>query len=584
MSAERRTLERLWRCLEPYWRLELVTLAVMIALAALALVLPLAIQYMIDELVPHLAAGQGAVDRGPVIVFGLVLIGAYFLNILFSWLRDYLAARIGASIVRDLRSALFERLAHASLRFYHQSSVGEVMSRLLSDVGRVQDLLTSTLLMLLTNVLLLTAVLVYLLRVNWTLTFIALVPVPLTILLSNRFGRRLHVVTRMYQESVARLSARLQEVLAAVPTVRAFGQEGREKARVDDELDALTRVTVRSSVTRSLAVNLVHFVNMLGPVVVLAGGTYLVADGSIKLGALVAFYILLSYLYQPVQDLASANVEIHAAMASVHRIFEYLDLPPAVLEVEAAVAPSPVRGEIVFEDTQFTYGDGEFSLDIPSLTIRPRETVAIVGHSGAGKTTLINLILRFFDPDRGRITIDGVDLRQWSLAHLRRSVGLVEQSPVLFRGTLLENIAYAQPKASRQQVEAVARVANIHDFVAALPRGYDTLVGERGVTLSGGEKQRVCLARALLEDPAILVLDEATSALDAQSEHLIQQALRVVLTDKTAVVIAHRLATVRFADRILFMENGRIVDAGSHEQLLSTSVAYRDLATRQMMA
>ena len=577
-------LKRLWRYLRPYWKLELAAFVVMSMLAALGLMLPMAIQYMIDTLIPGLTENAAnGIDLKPVILFGVFLISIYLLNVFFSLGRDYLATRIGANIIKDMRLELFAHLERVSLRFFQTHQVGEIMSRLLADVNRVQQLLTNTLLALLANILFLLAILVYLLQVNWVLTLVALIPVPLTILLSNTFGRRLHDITRKMQETIAQFSARLQETFTAVRTVRAFGQEKREEERVGDVLTDLTGLYVRNAVTTSLSYNFVHFINMIGPVVVLAWGTYLVAGGSIKLGALMAFYILLTYLYQPVQDLASVNVEIQSAMASVNRIIEYLDLPPAVTQDPQPVILQQARGAIELRNVNFAYEDSDFGIENMSLSIRPRETVAIVGPSGAGKTTVINLIMRFFDPDSGAVTLDDVDLKRLDLYQLRRYMGLVDQDATLFKTTIRENIAYADPTVSLETIEKAARIANIHDFIAGLSKGYDTLVGERGVTLSGGEKQRLCLARAMLRDPAIVILDEATSALDSNSEQLIQQALQQVLAEKTAIIIAHRLATVRHADRIIVMDKGRIVDEGTHQGLLTSSPLYRELANKQLM-
>jgi len=583
MTTGTNTLNRLWHYLRPYWRLELLTFVVMMFIAAVTLALPLAIQYMIDDLIPSLSAAEHF-DVTPIVLFGLVLAGIYLANVLFSWSRDYFAARIAAGIKRDIRSDLFFHLERVSLRFHYRNSVGEIMSRVQADVDKVQELMTSILLQLLANILMLAVIFIYLLQVNWVLTLIALVPVPLTILLSHGLGKRLHRIAREQMQSIARLAARLQEALSAVTTVAAFGQEKREQARVDHESNVLGHWMVKSSVTASLAGNLIHFVNMMGPIVVLAWGTYLVAGGSIKLGALMAFYILLAYMYQPVQDLASVNVEIQAAMASVHRVFEYFDLEPSVAEDRHPVSLESVTGALEFKDVRFWYEANGFVLDIGGLNIQPGETVAVVGPSGAGKTSLINLILRFFDPQEGSVLLDGIDIKRLRLHELRRSIGLVEQSPMLFKGTIFDNIAYSDADASTDEVVAAAQVANIAGFIESLESGYQTQVGERGVTLSGGEKQRVCLARALLKQPPILILDEATSALDSKSEQLIQQALRRVLVDKTAIIIAHRLATVRFADRILVMENGRIAASGKHEQLMSDSDTYRELASNQMIA
>ncbi len=582
MIIDIKTLKRLWHYLRPYWPLELLTFVTMVLVTMVTLAIPLAIQYMVDDLIPSLSAAD-RFELKPIVLFALVLIGIYFFNVLFTWTRDYFIGRIAAGIVRDIRSDLFYHLEKASLRFHHRNSVGELMSRVLSDVNRIQELMTSVLLMLLANILMLAAILIYLLQVNWVLTLIALIPVPLTILLSHSFGRRMHRLVNEYQQSFARLSARLQETLSSLTTVIAFGQEKREQARVDRESRRLGGWIVKTSVTASLSANLIHFVNMLGPIVVLAWGTYLVAGGGIKLGALIAFYLLLTYLYQPVQDLASINVEIQSAMAAVNRIFEYLDLEPAVVEDANPVRPKQIIGTIEFSNVHFFYEENSFVLDVEQLKIEPGETVAVVGPSGGGKTSLINLLLRFFDPQQGRILIDSIDIKRLSLSTLRNSIGLVEQSPVLFRGTIFENIAYSNAEATAEDVERAARIANIADFINTLDNGYQTEVGERGVTMSGGERQRICLARALLKDPPILILDEATSALDSTSEQLIREALKTVLVSKTAIIIAHRLATVQFVDRILVMENGCIVASGTHEQLMSDSDTYRELASNQMI-
>jgi ATP-binding cassette, subfamily B, putative efflux pump len=339
---------------------------------------------------------------------------------------------------------------------------------------------------------------------------------------------------------------------------------------------------VRYSVVRSLSVNVVTFISMIGPIVVLSAGAYLVASGVMKLGALIAFYVLIAYLYSPVQGLAFARIEISLAMASVNRVFEYLDIPPEVEEDPEPTVISRARGTIELRNVAFGYDDNAFRLDDFDLLIHAGETLAIVGPSGSGKTTLISLIMRFFDPERGAITIDGVDLRKLSLTSLRDNIALVDQDPLLFNASIADNIAYSNPDADKEQIIRAARIANIHDFIEGLPDGYNSRVGERGVTMSGGERQRICLARAILKDPPILILDEATSALDSISEQLIQDALDKILADKTAIIIAHRLATVQRADRIITLKDGKIVDQGTHQELLEKSALYQELAQKQL--
>lgn len=557
----------------------------MLVLTGLMLAMPFAVRYLIDDLVPRLVAEvkqTGSVDMWPIIWFGAFLIGVYLSYVLFGLVRDYLAGKVGASIIADMRSQLFDHLSRVPLRFYQETNIGEIMSRLMSDVQRVQGLLTVTFLMLLTNILMLLAVFVVILVVDWKLTLVAIIPVPLTIFLSSKFGRKLHGVTRVLQETIAKLSGRLQETFSAMRTIRAFAQERRESRRVGGVLHNLIGLYVKNSVLNSLASNLVHFVNMVAPIVILSWGTYLIAGGSLTLGALMMFYMLVSYLYSPVQDLATVNVEIQSSMAAVNRIFEYLDIREDIPEDPNPIAPAEVRGEIAFDHVGFAYSDNGFRMDDLVLSIGAGEKVAIVGPSGSGKTTLINLLLRFFDPQRGQITIDGKDIRRLALKTLRSKIGLVDQEPILFKASIRENISYGDPDADFDRVVRAARIANIHDFISHLPKGYDHEVGERGVTLSGGERQRICLARALLKNPPIVLLDEATSALDTRSEQLIQDALEEALKDKTAIIIAHRLATVRHADRIVAMENGRIADQGTHEELLKRSPLYRELAKKQL--
>ena len=578
------TYRRLWSYLRPYWGLELLTFATMVVLAALIMALPIAIQYMIDTLIPALIASGTPVRLRPVALFGGILAGVFLANVLMSWLRDYLAGRVSAGIIRDMRSELYRHVQVLSLRFFQEHQTGEIMARVLSDVGRIQDLLTVTLLMFCTNCLMLAGILAYLLHTNWLLTLVAVVPVPITVLFANRFGRQLHGIALDIQGQLADLSAHLQEAFLSIKTIRAFGQEDREGGRVDQVLGELTGTYVRNSVVNSLAVNVVEFINMVGPTFVLGWGVYLVATGSMKLGQLMAFYILLTYLYGPIHGLAQSSMQIQSAMASVDRVFEYLDLPRVVVEPTDPVRIASPRGEIELREVHFRYPNSDFRLEGLSLRIGAGEKVALVGPSGSGKTTIINLMMRFYDPDVGMVTLDGVDLRRVSLRTLRDAIALVDQDPLLFKGSILENLTYGRPDATEEEVTMAARAANIHDFILSLPRGYGAEVGERGVTVSGGEKQRLCLARAITVNPRVLILDEATSALDSTSERLIKESLSHVLVDKTAVIIAHRLSTVQQADRIVVLDRGRIVDQGTHRELVKRCSTYRELVGRELLS
>jgi subfamily B ATP-binding cassette protein MsbA len=579
MTLDADKAKRLWTYLRPYWHLELLTLVVMAVIAALALALPVAIAYVIDDLIPSLAADM---DVSRVIRFGCLLMGIYLAQVFFSWLRDYSATYVGANIIADFRSQLFSHLEQLSLSFFQRNQVGEIMSRMLSDVNMIQSLMTTVLLMGLTNVFLLVAIMAYLFSTNWMLTLVAVIPVPLTIWLTGKFGKKLYWITKRIQEIIAQLSAHVQQSLSSIVTIKAFGQEKREQTKLDNTMEGLTKSIVQHGVTNSLASSLTQFVNSCGPIVILAWGTYIVAGGSMELGSLIAFYMLMTYLYSPIQGLASIHIEVQSAMASVDRIFEYLDIPPSIQEHPNPLEISAAKGRIHVERMSFAYNGSDFILRDFSVTINEKEKVAIVGASGSGKTTLISLIMRFYDPQSGAITLDGIDLRDLSLKCLRNSIGLVNQEPQLFRMSIFDNIAYSDPNARLDDVAKAAEIANIHDFISGLPDGYDTEVGERGFTLSGGEKQRICLARAILKQPSIVILDEATSALDSRSEHLIQKSLEHILADKTAIIIAHRLSTIQHADRIIVIDKGRIVDEGVHSELLEKSAFYRELAEKQL--
>ncbi|HDS01506.1 MAG TPA: ABC transporter ATP-binding protein [candidate division Zixibacteria bacterium] len=584
MTQDSGKIRRLLAYLKPYWLLEIVTFIVMAAIAVLGIAVPAALQYMIDTLIPSIASQAGeAVKIRPVIIFGLVLVAIYVGQFLLAWLRDYLAAYIGANIIMNMRSDLFIHVERLSLSFFQRSQVGEIMSRVLSDVNRIQGLLTTTLLMFFTNVFMLIAIIIYLLNLNWYLTLVALIPVPFTILLTHKFGKRLHQIVRMLQEKLAHLSARLQETLVAIKTVKAFGQEKREKKHVDHVMKDLTGLYIKNSVVTSVTTQIINFVSMLGPIIILAWGTYLIAGGSMQIGELMAFYILLTYLYSPVEGLARINIEVQSAMASVNRVYEYLDIPPAVEEAPEPVEIEKARGEIEFKDVSFAYETGGFKFEHLNLKIAPGEKVAIVGPSGSGKSTIINLLMRFYDPLSGEITVDGIDLRKMSFKSLRDNIVLVDQEPLLFRSTIYENIVYGIPDVDEKDVIEAAKNANIHAYIEALPEKYESQVGERGVTLSGGEKQRICLARAIIRDPSILILDEATSALDSVSEQLIQDSLSRVLRDKTAIMIAHRLSTIQHADRIVVLQNGRIIDQGTSKEIMQSCELYRELVEKQQI-
>ncbi|MFH2050769.1 MAG: ABC transporter ATP-binding protein [bacterium] len=583
MTQDINKFKRLLKYLKPYWRLQGLTFLVMICLTALTLALPAAIQYMIDTLIPEIVAmAGGAIDYKPIIYFCLFLLSIYLLEVIFGLFRDYLVAYIGTEVIKDIRLQLFSHIQRLSLRFHSKYQTGETMSRLLSDVGRIQDMLSVTLLMLFTNILMLAGILAYLLYIDWHLTLIAIIPVPITIFTTERLGNRLNRIMAIVQQKMADLSAKLQESLIGIKTIKSFGQENQENTRVESILNKLNPEIVKASVTSSLGMNFAQFINMIGPIIVLAWGVYLVATGDMKLGQLIAFYILLTYLYSPIHGLAETHIQIRSAMASTDRIFEYLDIQPEVIETLTPVKVSTVKGDIKLQDINYSYGSNNFTIDKLSLHIRSCEKIGIVGPSGSGKTTIINLIMRFYDPQQGLIELDGINYKDYSINSLRHHIALVEQDPMVFRLSVRDNIAYGYNNATDDEVITAAKSANIHDFITNLPDGYQTHLGERGVTISGGERQRLCLARAIIMNPSVLILDEATSALDSNSEELIQESLKKILINKTAIIIAHRLATIQHVDRIIVMDNGSIIDEGHHTDLINSCKLYREFVNNQM--
>ncbi len=577
--------KRLWRYLRPYWTLGSVALLATAATGVLQLALPAALQYLIDSGIPEMIARRGQPGNWhSAAYFCLIVVGVYVAVFLFSWLRDYLGTWVGGSIIADVRSELFWHLENLSLRFHQKHQVGEILSRAMSDVSRMQEVFTSIIIGAAANLMFLLAILVYLFATNWFLTLLALVPIPITWYLTQRFGKVMNRIARQHQETTAELSARMQERLSGVKTIKAFGQEAEELGKYTQILERLKAVIVRFGVAQSISRTSVMILSFLSVIVVLSVGSYLIVIEQLSLGKLIAFFFLMAWMNSPIQLLASARVELQSLMASVDRVFAYLDEPIEVVEAAKPVTLKSVRGEVGFDNVYFAYDDKGFKMERFNLTIAPRQKIAIVGPSGGGKSTIVNLIMRFYDPQEGTVSLDGIDLRQLSLKSLRDHVALVDQEPLLFNATIHENIAYGLAEATREQVIAAARIANVHDFISSLPLGYETLVGERGMTLSGGEKQRLCLARAVIKDPAVLILDEATSALDSISERLIQEALEKVVVDKTAIIIAHRLATVQKADRILTLKEGRIIDEGTHSELLKRSSVYRELAEKQFVS
>lgn len=528
---------------------------------------PILIGIGIDKGIPPVARGES-----PTVL--LVVVGLFLAVVVLRAALEYafltIAGKLGQDVLYDLRERLFEHFQRLSLSFHERYTSGRVISRLTSDVEAIWELLGSGILAVASGGLSILGISIVLLILDWPLALVAIAIFPFVILLTRWFRSRAEVVYRETREAVALVIVQFVESLGGIRAVQAFRREPRNQAIFDDVDDRLRQANLSSN---RLAAVYGPGVNGLGRVtiaVVLLVGSYRVAGGSMTLGTLTAFMLYVRRFFEPVQDLSQFYNLFQSAAAALEKLSGVLEEPPAVPEPEAPVALLEPHGEIRFDDVRFAYRETEVLHGI-DLTIPAGQTVALVGETGAGKSTVARLIARFYDPTTGAIRLDGVDLRDLDDETLRRAVVMVTQENFLFSGTVADNISFGRPSASRSEVEQAARVIGAHDFIAAMPDGYDTDVRKRGGRLSAGQRQLVAFARAFLADPAVLILDEATSSLDIPSERLVQRALRTLLADRTAVIIAHRLSTVEIADRVLVVDDGVVVEDGSPADLVATA-------------
>ncbi|MFN7209349.1 MAG: ABC transporter ATP-binding protein [Aggregatilineales bacterium] len=592
-------------------RIALVLVSILIS-ALLNLVTPLLFRQLIDVALP---------ERDAALLNGLALgiVAVPILGGALAVFQRWLTASIGEDVIYTLRSDLYAHLQRMSLRFFTNAKTGELMSRLNNDVVGAQSAINSTLVSLITNLIAVVATLSVMLALEWRLTVLGLIVVPLFVLPARSIGRHLRDLIKRQSELNAQMNAMVNETLniSGALLVKLFGRGGEEVERFRARAASVRDIGVQRAVTGSAMFVSLGLISAVGVGLAYWIGGHLALEGVFSAGLIVAFGLYLTQIYAPLQALANAPVEFAASMVSFERVFEVIDQPVEIVESPNALnlPPEQIRGEVTFENVSFRYEEGAaalsaverggvesvravfsgdqagegaqltqaraLALDKVSFTIPAGKLAALVGPSGAGKTTITYLLPRLYDPTDGRILLDGHDLRALSLSTLSAAIGMVTQETYLFHDTIKMNLLYAKPDATDAEIEAAARAANIHDFITQLPNGYQTLVGERGYRLSGGEKQRIAIARVILKNPRILVLDEATSHLDSQSEALIQSALERVMQGRTSLVIAHRLSTVLAADLILVLDRGRIVERGRHEQLLAQGGLYTALYETQ---
>jgi subfamily B ATP-binding cassette protein MsbA len=501
----------------------------------------------------------------------------FLLKNIFDYLRQYLVVRLEQSVTRDLRNEVYTHLLELDLRFYNRTRAGQIINRLTSDTDLLRTLVTKNISTFATSILQVVISIWVLVEISWQLTLLALVVMPLTFSIWRRLLAPLRRGDRRVLEMSGDVTSHLQETVSGVRQVKAAAAERFESQRFRDLTGRYFTNVVRTERIRALASPLSETMGAIGTVLLLWFGGRMVVDGALTAGAFIAFIAISLKLYQPVKWLTKFPSMVQPGLSAADRIFEFLDTPVEMVDVAGARQFETVGDAIRFEDVSFSYATDAPVLTDVNLTARRGTVTALVGPSGAGKTTLVDLVARFYDPTSGRITIDGVDLRDFSAKSLRSRMGVVTQETVLFHDTVRANVAYALPDSTQEAVERAARAANAHEFILQMPQGYDTVLGERGTRLSGGQRQRIAIARAILRDPPILIFDEATSALDSESERLVQEAIEHLLEGRTVFVIAHRLSTILNADQIIAMENGRIVESGTHDELLAEGGLYRKL-------
>ncbi|HKX18160.1 MAG TPA: ABC transporter ATP-binding protein [bacterium] len=513
----------------------------------------------------------------------LIVLGIYVFRSICLYVQLSLLAFVGHRLVADLRARIFHRVQRWSLARFAAWHSGEVISRTIQDTQLVEQRLLGGIVDVITTALTLAGIIVMVFLINWRLAGLTFVALPAFVLAARLFGREVHKISTRAQRQVASLTALIKESVIGARVIRAFVQEGREEQRFDRENERTFQANYGIRRLIAVEVSLVSLLTALALVLVLWAGAQYVARHEMTPGSLLAFLGYLALAMDPAMSLTRLYSEARQAMAGLERVYELLDVPETVRDAPDAAPMPRVAGRVRFTNVSLAYEPDRLALRNITLEVQPGEHVAIVGPSGAGKTSLVNLIPRFYDPTGGTVEIDGHDLRHVTAASLRAQIGLVPQETILFAGTIAENIAYGRPAASRAEIQEAARVANAHGFIAALPRGYDTDLGEDGMQLSGGQRQRLALARAVLNHPAIYILDEATSALDAESEEAIQEAMARLTERRTTFIVAHRLSTVRSADRIIVMLDGQIVESGRHDELAAREGAYSRLVRSQLL-